>query len=199
MFEIEQLINTDPVFKQILDAYGMPPFHSRPQGYETLCRIILEQQVSIDSAKATHLKILNGIDNFTPAELLNCSNETLRNFGVSRQKASYFKALAHAILNGHIDLDSFNIKSPDEVREELINIKGIGNWTIDVYLMFSLQAPDILPLGDIGILSAIRELWGLTTMQQIVVHTKKWAPYRTAASFFLWHYYLEKRGRKFPH
>ena len=111
----------------------------------------------------------------------------------------YLRGLTEAVMQGIIDFDSFPNKDHQLIRDELIRIKGIGNWTIDVYLMFSLQSPDILPLGDIGIISAIKDIWGFESQDDIIAHTKTWAPYRTTAAFFLWHYYLAKRGRKFPH
>jgi DNA-3-methyladenine glycosylase II len=136
---------------------------------------------------------------FTPENIIEVTEKEFRECGVSRQKATYLRGLAEAILDRVIDIDSLGVKDPDEVRRELIRLKGIGNWTVDIYLMFSLQSPDVLPLGDIGIISAIKDLWGFTAIGEIAAHTESWKPYRTTAAFLLWHYYLEKRGRKFPH
>src|SRR5690606_17728373 len=119
-----------------------------------------------------------------------------RQCGLSRQKATYITALADAIVSREIDLDSFTTMDPDAVRSELIKIKGIDNWTIDVYLMFSLQAPDIIPLSDIGIIVTIKELWCITDKDEIRLLSEFWRPERTAAAFFLWHWYLRKRGRE---
>lgn len=196
---IPLLIAQDEVFSLILEKYGAPGFVSRPQGFESLCKTILEQQVSLDSAKASFDKLKVMIGDFTPENVLEVTDAEFRNCGVSRQKTSYLRILAEAITDKEIDLESFKDKDPALVREELIKIKGIGNWTVDVYLMFSLQSPDILPLGDIGIVSAIKDLWGFTTQEQMIRHSENWKPYRTTAAFFLWHYYLEKRGRKFPY
>lgn len=193
------LLKKDPVFKVILETYGMPGFPSRPQGFESMCRTILEQQVSLDSARASYNKLKAYVADFTPNEILRMSLPEFRSCGISRQKASYLSALAQSIIKGNIDFEGFAAKSAEQVRQELIQVKGIGNWTIDVYLMFSLRSPDILPLGDIGIISAIKDLWGLKTLNEMVEYSSKWAPCRTTAAFFLWHYYLEKRGRKFPY
>ncbi len=193
---IDYLTNTEPVFQHIINKYGIPVIPKRPQGFETLVLLILEQQVSIDSARATFLKLKSNISFFEPQVLLAFSDEAFRANGVSRQKTSYIKALSFAILNHEIDLESLPLKSSDVVREELIKIKGIGNWTIDVYLMFCLQAPDIIPLGDIAVVNTIKELFDVHDKPVIELLATNWSPYRSIATFLLWHYYLEKRGRK---
>lgn len=190
------LSNTDIVFKNIIATYGLPTIPKRPQGFETLVLLILEQQVSIDSAKATFLKIKKQEAVFDPKNLLQISDDEYRNFGVSRQKTSYIKALATAILNNELDLESLPAKSSNEVREELIKIKGIGNWTIDIYLMFCLQAPDLLPLGDVAVVTTIKELFAIQDKEQMEAHAINWSPYRSYATFLLWHHYLTKRNRK---
>lgn len=193
---IDFLLEKDPVFKLIIDKYGLPTIPKRPQGFATLALLILEQQVSIDSAKAAFLKLSNKVLAFEPHHLLSLSEEEYRSAGVSRQKTTYIKALATAILNEELDLECLAEKSSQQVREELIKIKGIGNWTIDVYLMFCLQTPDIIPLGDIAIINTIKELLDIHDKLDMEIYVQKWSPHRSIASFLLWHYYLEKRGRK---
>lgn len=193
---IRFLSEKDPVFGLIIDKYGLPTIPIRPQGFETLVLLILEQQVSIDSAKATFLKLKNKHINFYPEILFHVSDEEYRSNGVSRQKTSYIKALSHSIINNDIDLESFPTKTAQQVREELIKIKGIGNWTIDIYLMFSLQMPDIIPIGDIAVVHTIKELFDIQDRQQMELYAAKWSPYRSMATFLLWHYYLKKRNRK---
>jgi DNA-3-methyladenine glycosylase II len=190
------LSEKDPVFKLIVEKYGLPIVPKRPEGFETLVLLILEQQVSIDSAKATFLKLKAAQANFVPESLISLSDEEFRSFGVSRQKTSYIKALSDAIINDQIDIESLATKSAAQVREELIKIKGIGNWTIDVYLMFSLQAPDIIPLGDIAVINTIKELLNIHDKLEIEEYVANWSPNRSAATFLLWHYYLNKRNRK---
>lgn len=193
---IQYLSENDAVFTLIIEKYGTPVIPFRPQGFETLVLLILEQQVSIDSAKATFLKLKNKHGNFQPEVLLDVADEEYRNIGVSRQKTAYIKALSHSIIEKHIDLESLASKTAQQVREELIKIKGIGNWTIDIYLMFSLQAPDILPLGDIAVVNTIKELLVISDKQEMENYVSKWSPYRSMATFLLWHYYLNKRNRK---
>ena len=193
---VEYLTKTEPVFKTIIEKYGFPVVPKRPQGFETLVLLILEQQVSIDSAKATFLKLKAKEKNFKPELLLLMADEEYRILGVSRQKTSYIKALSHSIINNEIDIESLATKSSQQVRDELIKIKGIGNWTIDVYLMFSLQSPDIIPLGDIAVVNTIKELLDIHDKQEMEIYVSKWSPYRSVATFLLWHHYLNKRNRK---
>nr|WP_315174221.1 DNA-3-methyladenine glycosylase 2 family protein [uncultured Flavobacterium sp.] len=192
---IHYLSEKDPIFKTIVEKYGLPVIPVRPQGFETLVLLILEQQVSIDSAKATFLKLKAKHNHFILEKLLESSDEEFRNLGVSRQKTSYIKALATALLNKDLDLESLPTKSAQEVREELIKIKGIGHWTIDIYLMFCLQAPDLIPLGDIAVINTIKELLNIHDKEEMERYVLQWSPHRSLATFLLWHYYLKQRNR----
>lgn len=191
---IDYLLQKDSIFKHIIDTYGMPTIPKRPQGFETLVLLILEQQVSIDSAKATFTKI-KAHTTCNPETLSILPDENFRALGVSRQKTNYIKILAQAILNKELDIESLATKSAPQVREELIKLKGIGNWTIDIYLMFCLQEPDLIPLGDIAVINTIKELLDIHDKQEMENHTEQWSPYRSYATFLLWHYYLKKRKR----
>ncbi len=193
---IDYLSRKDKIFAEIIQQYGIPAFPTRPQGFETLALLILEQQVSIDSAKATFVKLKKVVKNFTPKKLFSLSDEMYRSCGVSRQKTSYIKALASAIISKEIDIESLPFKSNEIVREELIKIKGIGNWTIDVYLMFCLQSSDIIPLGDIAVVNTIKELFDIHDRNEMEILSNSWSPHRSAATFLLWRYYLGKRKRK---
>lgn len=192
---IQHLTQNDIVFKNIINKYGLPIIPKRSEGFETLVLLILEQQVSIDSAKATFLKLKEKEPDFKREKLLSLSDENFRLLGVSRQKTSYIKALSTAILNNDIELCTLKSKTAQEVREELIKIKGIGNWTIDIYLMFCLQEPDLLPLGDIAVVNTMKELFNIHEKEAMEVYAQNWIPYRSMATFLLWHYYLNKRNR----
>lgn len=194
---IAYLVEKDVVFKELHQQYGNPFVPSRPEGFQTLCKLILEQQVSIESARACYVKIENSLGDVSPETIKNATEEILRSCGVSRQKTIYMKALAEAILDETLVLETLSQKHPDEVRRELIQIKGIGNWTIDVYLMFSLQSQDILPIGDIAVVNTIKELYGCEDKEAMIVMAENWKPYRSMATYFLWHHYLVKRKRKF--
>lgn len=192
---ISFLVEKDFVFKKLHQQYGNPFIPSRPQGFVTLCKLILEQQVSIDSAKACYQKIEILLGVVSPETIRQCSDADLKSCGVSRQKIVYLNTLSEAVLE-RLDLEMLSSKTADEVRNELIKIKGIGHWTIDVYLMFSLQSPDIIPLGDIAVVNTIKELFGCTSKVEMEKLSQNWKPYRSMATFMLWHHYLEKRNRK---
>ncbi|MDI9309049.1 MAG: hypothetical protein QM535_02440 [Limnohabitans sp.] len=191
------LIQEDKIFGQIVDTYGLPEvIPSRPEGFETLMLLILEQQVSIDSAKATFLRIRASVLEILPEKLVDLTDDEYRVLGVSRQKAKYIRGLSESILANEIDLQSLSQKSSEEVILELIQLKGIGNWTIDIYLMFCLKKEDVFPIGDIAVVNTMKELLGIHTKEEMELYSQKWSPYRSYATFLLWHYYLMKRGRK---
>ena len=193
----DYLIKEDKIFGQIVNNYGLPEIiPSRPEGFETLVLLILEQQVSIDSAKATFLKIRNSVTEIKPENLIDLEEGTFRSFGVSRQKAKYIKCLSEAVLSKEIELESLNTKTADEVRSELIQLKGIGNWTIDIYLMFCLKKEDVLPLGDIAVVNTFKELLDIHDKTEMELYAQKWSPYKSYATFLLWHHYLKKRNRQ---
>jgi DNA-3-methyladenine glycosylase II len=192
---IDFLSTKNPIFQEIIEKYGLPQIPKRPEGFETLVLLILEQQVSVDSAKATFLKIKD-YTTCIPENMAILSDEEYRSLGVSRQKTKYIKILAEAVLNKELDIESLATKSSKQVREELIKLKGIGNWTIDIYLMFCLQDPDLIPLGDIAVINTIKELLDIHDKQEMEIHAQQWSPYRSYATYLLWHYYLNKRNRK---
>lgn len=133
---------------------------------------------------------------FTPGEIGKLSDEEMRFCQISRQKSIYLRELSTAVLERKIDLEKLSESPFDEIRDQLKRLKGIGNWTVDIYLVFCLQAKDIFPAGDIAVINTIKELTGITSKEEIVAYSEKWKPYRSLATFYLWHYYLCKRGRK---
>ncbi|GAA4064056.1 hypothetical protein GCM10022389_06060 [Flavobacterium cheonanense] len=114
---------------------------------------------------------------------------------MSRQKIVYLKDLASKVLSNEINFDSFSSKTETQIRQELIKVKGVGNWSIEVYLMFCLQSPDVVPLGDIAIKNTLIELYNCQSLEEMEQVSNEWKPYRTFASFVLWHYYLVKRNK----
>ena len=192
---ISYLSIKDEKLKSILENFGNPIIQKREEGFASMCHIILEQQVSIASAFSCYNKIKNYFGAITPQFIFNCQNQELRNCGVSRQKTIYLKDLAEKVLLKEIDFSTFSNKPENQIRTELIKIKGVGNWSIEVYLMFCLQSQDIIPLGDIAIKNTIKELYNLNTIQEMEILSTDWKPYRTFASFILWHYYLKKRNK----
>ena len=145
--DIKNLTSSHKIFEKIKEQYGIPPNWQRPQGFISLSKIILEQQVSLASAEA-HFNKLNGyIKEFSPKEILKLSDEEMRSCQISRQKAKYLRELSNAVINKYLVFDELPKLNPEEVRKKLTSIKGIGDWTTDIYLMFCLQSKDIFPLG----------------------------------------------------
>lgn len=192
---IKGLVELDPIFQKIIDRYGLPENWSRPEGFPTLSKIIIEQQVSLSSAKATYLKLVDKLGDITPQNILTLDQEAMRECYVSRQKAKYLHALSNAVLDHSLDLNNLNNKTDEEIQESLIAVKGIGPWTAQCYMIFALQRPDIYPRGDVALNNAVRKLWSIEALEEIYTLSDNWAPYRTTASFLLWHFYLCERGR----
>ena len=193
--DIKKLTSSHKIFLFIKDKYGIPPNWQRPEGFVSLSKIILEQQVSLASAEAHFKKLNNYLDEFSPSEILKLTDEEMRACQISRQKAKYLRALSQAIVNKELNFDSLSRLNPIEVRKILTSIKGIGEWTTDIYLMFCLQTKDIFPLGDIALITTIKELTKVKTKSGVIRLTQKWKPYRSLAAYFLWFYYLKKRNR----
>ncbi|MCJ8210875.1 DNA-3-methyladenine glycosylase 2 family protein [Mucilaginibacter sp. RS28] len=191
----------DEHLRSIIKTYGYPPFWSRPNTFETLVHIILEQQVSLASALATLNKLKERIGEVTPSRVLLLTDEELKQCYFSRQKTGYVKYLAEALISGQLDLDLLPGLTEAEIRTKLTALKGIGNWTVDVYLMFVVHYPNIFPAGDLAAIQALKELKQLpkaTGKDFLITLSAKWQPYRTIATMLLWHYYLSKRNRLWP-
>lgn len=195
----EHLAHHDHDLKSVLEAHGYPPMWTRENTFETLVHIILEQQVSLASALAALQQLKEKTKEITPEQILTLSDEEMRACYVSRQKTIYIRGLAQAMIKGEINLEKMAAMSNDEVRKTLIQLKGIGNWTIDIYLMFTLQRTDIFPIGDLAAVNALKRLKKLSpdsTREEILDVTEQWAPFRSVASMILWHYYLSVPRKK---
>ena len=193
--DIQALVSSHNLFLKIKDQYGIPPNWQRPQGFISLSKIILEQQVSLVSAEAHFKKLNSYVKEFSPKEILKLSDEEMKTCQISRQKAKYLRELSTSIINKDLIFDELSKLSVNDVRKKLTSIKGIGNWTTDIYLMFCLQSKDIFPLGDIALINTIKELTKVKAHSGIVRITQKWNPCRSLAAYFLWYYYLKKRNR----
>ncbi len=193
------LARSDKELKQIIRVYGYPPMWSRPQSFASLIHIILEQQVSLASAKAAFEKLKTKIGIITPSRLVRLTDDELRECYFSRQKTVYARELANAIISGKLALRKLRSLPDDAIRQQLTQIKGIGNWTVDVYLLFVLQRTDIFPIGDLAMVNALREIKKLPASlpkQELLTIAEKWKPYRSIACMLLWHYYIRSRNIK---
>jgi DNA-3-methyladenine glycosylase II len=159
---------------------------------------ILAQQVSLESAQAAFTKLENAIGSVYPEEFLTLDDDTLRAIGFSRQKGSYVRGIAHGIRAGDIDLEALESMDNDTARMTLIRVRGIGKWTADTYLLFSLRRPDAWPSGDLALAKAIQELRRFATkptFEEVDRIADQWKPWRAVAARILWHCYLCDRGR----
>ena len=192
---IDYLSQKDGVLKTIITEFGLPIIQKREEGFASMCHIILEQQVSIASAKAAYEKLVNLLGKVDPITIYNATDQDLKICGISRQKTIYLKDLAQRVINKELSFSSLPMKTEQQIRNELIQIKGVGNWSIDVYLMFCMQSQDIIPLGDIAIKNTLMELYNCQSEEEMLAISSNWKPFRTFASFIIWHYYLKKRGK----
>lgn len=191
-----ELAAKDADLKHILEIYSYPPFWVRPNTFETLVLTILEQQVSLASAYAAYKKLKEKLKRLTPKNVLALTDEELRNCYFSRQKIVYVRELAMAISTKQISLKGFTFQTDDTVREELKKLKGIGDWTVDIYLIHALQRADIFPIGDLALVNAIRMVKQLPSAikEDLLQIAESWKPYRSIATMMLWHYYIKKRN-----
>ena len=195
-----KLAERDKDLGEIVEAFGYPPFWQRTPNFETLVYIILEQQVSLASAKAAYLRLKEVLPDVTPQDFLLLDEGTLKTCYFSRQKIIYTRHLATCITNFELDLESFEVMSDDEIRVALTRVKGIGNWTVDVYLMMALNRTNLFPIGDVALIRSLKETKSLknnVSKEELVRIALGWAPYQTIAAYLLWHAYLmrKKRGR----
>lgn len=193
----DQLSKKDKDLKKIIKLHGHPPMWTRPATFQTLILIILEQQVSLASAYAAFKKLKSKIGYITPSKILAMTDAELRACYFSRQKTIYARELAKAVQGKQLILKKFSLTADDEIRIELKKIKGIGDWSVDVYLMHALQRTDLFPLGDIALVNSLKETKQLhpkISKEELLAIAELWRPYRTIASMILWHAYIRKRG-----
>lgn len=191
-----ELAARDQLLANIHATFGDPPLWQRATGFRTLVHIILEQQVSLSSAKSMLLRLEAAIQPFTPERFSELGELHLRRLGVTRQKSAYLLHLSESLVSGRLRLRSLSSLSDDRAVLRLTEIKGIGLWSANIYLLMAMRRADIWPAGDLALAVAIKELKGLPTkpspdeLEQIA---EAWRPHRAVAARMLWQYYL---GRK---
>lgn len=191
-----ELAARDEMLAGIHSTYGDPPLWRRATGFTTLVHIILEQQVSLKSAKAMLVRLQGVIEPFAPERFVELGYDHLRSLGVTRQKSAYLIDLSTSIVNGQLSFAKLARMSDDEARLMLTRIKGIGLWSADVYLLMAMRRADIWPAGDLALGVAMKELKGLATRPgpiELEQFAEQWRPHRAVAARMLWQYYL---GRK---
>ena len=198
----DELASKDADLQGIINRHDYPPLWVRPNTFETLVLTILEQQVSLASAYAAYTRLKGKTEVIEPHTFLLLTDEELRACAFSRQKIGYVRGLATAILQNEINLHELATQPDDVVRTTLKSLKGIGDWTVDIYLLHALQRTDIFPLGDLALVNALKMVKGLeaaTTKEDLLQIAEPWRPYRSIATMLLWHYYIQKRGIKILH
>ena len=196
---VAELIAGDEDLARVVALYGPPPLWVREPGFPSLLYIILEQQVSLASARALYQRVLSAVRPLTPGRFLKLSEARLRELGFSRQKTLYARLLAEAIQKRRLALHKLHELEDHHAREQLTALKGIGIWTADIYLMSALRRPDIWPIGDLALAIAVQEVKGLRkrpSPENLERISKPWRPWRAVAARIFWHAYLSKRGQK---
>ena len=195
------LAEKDPDLRLILDTYQYPPFWTRENSFATLVLTILEQQVSLASAYAAYKKLKEKLPDLRPKNFLTLSDEDLRNCYFSRQKIVYTRELAHALVSRKISLKKLFDENPDTVRMKLKALKGIGDWTVDIYLIHALRQVDVFPVGDLALVNAVKMVKKLpaATREDLIALSQQWKPYRSIATMLFWHYYIRKKNIKLLH
>lgn len=191
--------SSDADLQPILDKYGYPPFWSRPNTFESLIHIILEQQVSLASALAALNKLKEKIGEVVPERLFLLTDQELRDCYFSRQKTIYVRHLAESLISGTLSLSKMETMDDVTIRNQLKSIKGIGDWTVDIYLIFTLHHTDVFPIGDLAAVNSLKKVKGLEaglSKEEILAVADQFKPHRTIAIMLLWHAYLEERKKK---
>ena len=193
-----RLTAQDSDLAAIVSVYGPPPLWAREPGFPTLIHIILEQQVSLASARAAYHRLVSATGQLSPERFLALRDEELKSIGFSRQKTAYGRGLAEAILDGRLDLALIETLDDSEAKARLIAVKGIGSWTADIYLMMGLRRPDTWPSGDLALAVAVQRVKRLRkkpTPERLQKVGEAWRPWRAVAARILWHYYLSSPRR----
>ena len=190
---LSHLRRVDPKFGAVIDSVGACRYSARDEGthFGALVRSIVYQQLSGKAAGTIHgrLRALFGDRDPTPAEILATPAETLRGVGLSRQKMSYLLDLSARVERGELPLEGVHELDDDALTAALVEVKGIGRWTAQMFMMFRLGRADVLPDLDLGIQKGLQRAYGLRNLpkpKDVLRHGEKWAPYRTIASWYLW-------------
>jgi DNA-3-methyladenine glycosylase II len=192
------LSESDSHLRGVIERHGPPPMWTREPGFHTLVYIILEQQVSLASAKAAYDKLIAEVKHLTPGRFLKLDKRTLKRVGFSRQKTLYARILAEEVSSRRLDLRALHTMDDDGVRASLTALKGIGPWTAENYLLMALRRPDVWPSGDLALQIAVQQVKGLRkrpSPERLDKMSKAWQPWRSVATRIFWHHYLSTRRK----
>ena len=183
---LTHLTNTDAIISRLIASYPDAILKNNGNPFHTLTRAVVGQQISIKAADAIWQRLEAQLPTISPSQILRAESEQLREYGLSRQKISYLTAIARAFVEGTLIPSQWTTMSDEEVVSQLVKIRGIGQWTAEMFLIFHLNRPDVLPLADLGLLNAIRLHYGSLNQAEIQTLSQQWQPYRTVATWYLW-------------
>lgn len=193
---VRALTRRDRDFAALYRRNGLPPMWARRPGFPTMVHIVLEQQVSIVAARSLFRRVSTALGGMTPERVLERGAAGLHSLGLTRQKASYCHALAAAVLDGSLSLAGVARADDTEGRATLLQLRGIGPWSADIYYLMALRRPDVWPVGDLALAIALQEvkrLRGRPDTERQLAMSEAWAPWRSVAARLLWHHYLSTR------
>ncbi|WP_119304490.1 DNA-3-methyladenine glycosylase family protein [Dongia deserti] len=189
---LAHLGKADQDFARAIEEVGPPPARRRPAGFLGLLHVIVAQQVSTHAAKAISARLDSALEGNSPEAFLKLSDDDLRAIGFSRQKIIYGRDLAAAFLDGRLSMPRLRRQSDEEVIAAITSVKGLGVWSAEVFLLFGLRRPDVLPAHDLGLVVAAQRMKRLKerpSPMELREIAEPWRPYRSYASRMLWHYY----------
>jgi DNA-3-methyladenine glycosylase II len=195
---LAELVDSDPVMRDLVSAGAVPILRKRPPGFEGLAWIIVGQQLSTASAAAIWGRLRELYAPDSPDQFLALSDEALRGAGLSAGKVRTLRAAATAVVDGTLPLSRLHVRPADEAHSLLTAVKGIGPWTADVYLLFCLGHPDAFPSGDLAVQEAARLAYGLEQRpapKELAGLAERWRPWRGVAAKVLWAYYRIAKAR----
>ena len=190
---VEILARLDPDLAAVVRRHGEPPLWARPPGFPTLVRIILEQQVSLSSARAAYDRLVARTGEPAPETFITLDDAELKGIGFSRQKASYVRLLSERLIDGSFDLDGVGLLGDEDARVRLMDLKGVGRWSADIYLLMALRRPDVWPRGDLALVNAVAKIKGLPappSAEEFEAIGEAWRPWRSVAARIAWFEYL---------
>lgn len=188
---IQYLCKVDSNLEKIIKIVGKYSINIRNDPFQSLVESIIYQQLAGKAANAIYNRFINYYNNkqITPTLILNSHNDNLKKVGLSNRKIDYLKDLALHVYDGRINLEELPKMNDEEIINKLVNVKGIGRWTSEMFLIFSLGRQDILPVTDLGVRKAIQKVYSLSELPKpniMMEIAKPWRPYRSIATWYLW-------------
>ena len=183
------LSDNDPIMKNIINNHNEDYLQSRDDPFNALCRTIIGQQISVKAAASIWNKFATGTKNINPKNVIKYGNNNIRKCGISNKKVEYIIGLSNFFIENPYSVNLWKKMDDKSIIKELCQLKGIGPWSAEMFLMFCLLRPDVLPLGDLGLRRAVGKNYLNTfdpTYEEVEKVAKKWIPYRSAATWFLW-------------